>query len=361
MQAIEGESSSTQLVAEPPPSDRGARRLRVAYVYRNFNRSGSIPALYLRNAERLAFDEDVTAFCSAATREPTSAPLSFTAVEPLVRGSGRLSYALECASFAVRATRTIARLRDRFDVVHVEGFAALAADLVTVHAVRPAEVEHYFSRVEPAAHLVRKRLGPYLFRPQVGVVTAIERRLFQSGPPPFCICISRQVKRDLERWYGVPSELVEVIPYGIETKQFRPEAGERARRRAELAVAEGRLVLLFVGADFARKGLDRAIAAVARSRTEAELWVIGGDDARPYRALAARLGVGERVRFLGRRSQAELPSWYSACDVFLLPSQQDSWAIPPVEALAAGRVVVVSEYTGSHEVLEHGARRYVVK
>jgi len=53
---------------------RAPARLRVAYVYRNFDHSGSIPDLYRRNAERLALDEDVTAVCSAATREPTNAP-----------------------------------------------------------------------------------------------------------------------------------------------------------------------------------------------------------------------------------------------------------------------------------------------
>ena len=360
---MEVEANSTQLVAEPVPlpSDHQARRLRIAYVYRNFNRSGSIPGLYLRNAERLARDEDVTAFCSAVTREATSAPLSFVTVEPLVRGTGRLSFALECASFAVSATRAVARLRERFDVVHVEGFAALEGDLVTVHAVPPAEGEHYFRHVEPAAHWLRKWLSPYLFRPQGAVVRAIEWRLFQGGSTPFCICISAKVKRDLERWYRVPSELADVIPYGIETARFRHSPGERARRRAELAVPHERLVLLFVGDEFERKGLARAIAALARGRTDAELWAIGREDPRAYRALAARLGVGDRVRFLGRRPQAELPSWYSACDVFVLPSRQDSWAIPPIEAMAAGRPVVVSEYTGSHEVVEEGANGYVVK
>jgi hypothetical protein len=71
-----------------PSARTGGRtpgRLRIAYVYRNFNRVGSIESLYVRQAERLAADEDVTAFCSAGNRIATSAPISFVDVEPVVR------------------------------------------------------------------------------------------------------------------------------------------------------------------------------------------------------------------------------------------------------------------------------------
>src|SRR3954447_26688359 len=132
------------------------RRLRVAMVYRDFNCSGSIPASFVSRSERLAQDEDVTAMCSGATRRPTDAPLAFETVEPLIRGRGRLSYALETGSFAVRARRVIRRRRHEFDVVHGVGFATPDADLVTVNAVRPSEIAHYFDHVEPEARLRRR-------------------------------------------------------------------------------------------------------------------------------------------------------------------------------------------------------------
>src|SRR5262245_40191065 len=125
--------------------------MRVAYVYRNFNLSGSIESIYVRQAERFAQDEDVTVFCSSADRTATTAPLRFVDVEPIVSGQDRFRYAAECASFARRATRSLRERRNEFDVVHVEGTAAHSADLVTVHAVRPAEIEHYFAKVEPRA------------------------------------------------------------------------------------------------------------------------------------------------------------------------------------------------------------------
>jgi UDP-glucose:(heptosyl)LPS alpha-1,3-glucosyltransferase len=334
-----------------------ARRLRVAYVYRNFNRNGSIESVFVRQAERLARDEDVTVFCSAANRVATAAPLRFADVEPISRGKGRFRYAAECASFAHRSTRLLTDRRDEFDVVHVEGTAALAADLVTVHAVRPAEMEHYFANVQPRPR-VRRLVNTYVLRPQSGVVVGIERRLFSGFP--LCLTPTQQIKDDLDRVYGVPGELVEVVPYPVAVERTADEPLVRARLRAEQGTPEDRLVVLFVGEDFARKGLGTAIESIARSTSSAELWVVGGGQAETFRDLARRLGVLERVRFLGRRPPHELCTWYAAGDVLVLPSRQDAWGLPVVEAMAASRVAVASEYAGAHEAIEDGVTGFVV-
>ena len=91
----------------PARTDRTpGRRLRVAYVYRHFNANGSIEAMYVRQAERLAQDEDVTLFCSSAERAATTAPLRFVDVDPIVRGQDRLRYAAECAAKGLARART---------------------------------------------------------------------------------------------------------------------------------------------------------------------------------------------------------------------------------------------------------------
>jgi glycosyltransferase involved in cell wall biosynthesis len=328
----------------------------VAYVYRHFNDSGSLPGLFLANAERIAQDEDVTVFASAASRAETSAPLAFETVEPLVVGRGRLVYAVECATFGFRATRRLRRLRTRFDVVHVDGFAATEADLATVHAVRSAEIDQYFDAVEPTAK-VRRRLTPWL-RPQTGVVLAVERRLYRP-PYPVCLAPTRGIADDLERHYGVPSDLIEVMPYGIDVEHFSFDSRSRVDERSIAGIGEERLVLMFVGDDFGRKGLDRAIASLAGA-SNVDLWVAGGGPEAPFRALARTLGVEDRLRFLGRVKPDGLARLYSAADVLLLPSRQDAWGQPVIEAMAAGRVVLVSELTGAHEAVQHGATGYVL-
>lgn len=333
------------------------RRLRVAVVYRDFHRNSSIPAAFVARSERLAHDEDVTAVCSRTGREETDAPIAFETVEPLVRGRGRLSYACETGSFAVRARRALRRRRHEFDVVHSIGFATAEADLVTVNAVRPAEIAHYFDQVEPTAR-IRRRLTP-LLRPQSAVVLAIERRLFRS-PAPYCITHSSAIADELARHYGVPRDAIEAIPVGVDARRFAGRPGGRAVMRARLQLPADAFVVLFVGDDFERKGLDRAIMMLARLRCDAQLLVVGGGGQAAYEPLVRLLPPGRGVRFLGRFPNDELPDVYSAADALVLPSRQDSWGHPVLESLAAGRPALVSEFAGAHEVVTDGIDGFVL-
>ena len=334
------------------------QRLRIAYVYRHFNRTGSLPTVFLTRAEALSREEDVTAVVSAASRVPTDAPLRFETVEPIVVGNDRFRYAAECASFAIRATHRLKRLRSQFDLIHVDGFSAAMADMVTVHAVRRAELDHYFEHVEPSA-TVRRRLTP-LLRPQTGTVIGIENRLYRE-PFPLCLPMSRRIAEDLKRYYGVPDDLIEVIPYGLDLHAFRFEPEARLRHREDIGTPPERVVVLFVGDDFERKGLDQAIGAVARTTQDVELWVAGGGDQSRYRALAGALGVGERTHFFGRVPNDRLAKIFSAADVFVLPSRQDAWGHTVIEAMASGRPVIVSPFAGSEEVVDTGINGFVLE
>ena len=296
-------------------------------------------------------------FCSARDRAATTAPIRFVDVEPVVHGRGRLRYAAECASFAWRASRTLNRHRSEIDLVHVVGFAAPYADLVTVNAVRRAELEEYFAHIEPRAR-VRRRLAPFV-RPQSLVVELTEDRLFRP-PYPLCLPETQAIADDLMRIYGVPADAIDVIPTGVDLERFHPDPDARRRVRAEAGVEESTFVVLFVGNEFNRKGLARAVTGLRRARTPALLWVAGDDDEGPYVRLARSLGVEDRVRFLGSLPNDELAGLYAAADVLLLPSQQDAWGQPVLEAMASGCVPVTSEYTGAHEIVEDGENGFVL-
>jgi UDP-glucose:(heptosyl)LPS alpha-1,3-glucosyltransferase len=334
-----------------------SNKLRIGYVYRDFNRAGSLHSFFVDRVERLARDEDVVAVCSAQAREVTEAPVRFATVEPMVRGRGRLSYAVETATFAIRATRKLRQMQVSLDLTHVVGYCALEADLVTVNGVRPAEAAIYFDRVEPDAR-VRRHLNP-LLRPQSGVVQLVERALFRA-PFPICLVETRAVGDDLERCYGVPHNLVEVLPSGVDRTLFRFDATARLRVRSRMLKHPETVVVLFVGDDFERKGLARAIAAVARVESNVELWVAGAGRREPYEAQARRLGCDERVRFLGRIEHRSLPATYSAADIVLLLSVHDAWGQSILEAAACGRTPIASEYTGAHELINDGANGFVV-
>jgi glycosyltransferase involved in cell wall biosynthesis len=116
--------------------------------------------------------------------------------------------------------------------------------------------------------------------------------------------------------------------------------------------------LLYVGRIDPRKGIDTAIEALALLPDSGSLRVVGGGDGEhleSLRALAARLGVADRVEFSGPRPQEDLPAIYAASDAVLFPVRwQEPWGLVPLEAMASGRPVVATGAGGSSEYLRDG-------
>jgi len=160
---------------------------------------------------------------------------------------------------------------------------------------------------------------------------------------------SAWVRDQFERRYGFARERGFVLPPAVDAEAFA--AGERQAAAGPLwrARAGRELVWLFAGSGFRRKGLDLALAALARGPARAELWVAGRDEPGPWRRLAARLGLAQRVRFLGPVD--DLAACYAVSDALLLPTRYDAFANVCLEAAAAGRPVVTSSRNGAAELL----------
>lgn len=179
---------------------------------------------------------------------------------------------------------------------------------------------------------------------------ALEKAMFESPRLKAVIVNSAMVADDLTRHYAFPRDRIHLIPNGIDLDRFSPAApsAHRAAVRRKLGVAADRPVALFLGSGYGRKGLKSAIAAVARSKSNAELWVIGRDR-RPaaYAAQAARAGLGDRFRLIGPTGDP-LP-YYAAADILLLPAIYDPFPSTVLEALACGLPVVTSTGCGARD------------
>jgi UDP-glucose:(heptosyl)LPS alpha-1,3-glucosyltransferase len=190
--------------------------------------------------------------------------------------------------------------------------------------------------------------------PRHRVLLGMERRIF-ADPTQTILCVSPMVKAQIAARYRVPDERFAVIPNGVDVDRFHPgrRAAEGARLRVDLGVGNGPIWAL-VGSGLRRKGLDTALRALARGGPRnAELWVAGKDPTDRWRSLAASLGVGARVRFLGPRSDVE--SVYAAADALLLPTRYDAFANATLEAAASGLPVLTSGANGASELLKPGA------
>ena len=191
------------------------------------------------------------------------------------------------------------------------------------------------------------------------IVLALERRVFARTPQ--IVAISDAGRREIELLYGVATERLTVVYNGVDLERFHPRnrVTHRAAARAEAGVPPGAWTVLFVGSGFERKGLATAIEAFAAlSDRESRLLVVGKGDARPYRAMAARVGVGPRIAWLGARPDPE--RWYAAADLVVLPSRYEPFGNVHLEALASGLPVVASARAGGAEVIADGLNGAVV-
>jgi UDP-glucose:(heptosyl)LPS alpha-1,3-glucosyltransferase len=199
-----------------------------------------------------------------------------------------------------------------------------------------------------------------LFGPKLkDVLTVrIEERALAPGAYVKVVANSAMVERDVTARMGVPAEAIEVVHNGVDVERFRPElrASEGQRVRAEAGLAEGERALLFLGSGFARKGLDRLLAAFALLAPDRPTWrlVVVGYDRAPavWRVRAQALGIADKVRFLGGRRDAE--ACYAAADLYCLPTRYDPFANSTVEALASGLPVLTTDTNGGAEVIRTG-------
>src|SRR5947208_6357368 len=191
------------------------------------------------------------------------------------------------------------------------------------------------------------------------IVLALERRVFARTPR--IVAIAEAGRREIEALYGVAPSRIAVVYNGVDLERFHPENRPRYREaaRSEAGIAAGAFTVLFVGSGFARKGLPTAIEAFAAfSDRGSRLVVLGKGDAGEYRSLTSRLGIGERVVWLGARADPE--RWYAGADIVVLPSRYEPFGNVHLEALASGLPVVASARAGGAEVIADGLNGAVV-
>jgi glycosyltransferase involved in cell wall biosynthesis len=173
------------------------------------------------------------------------------------------------------------------------------------------------------------------------------------------------VSRDLARRVidgGVDPDKVQVVYSGVDPTTFYPGPKLDARRRVGLAPNDAP-VLLYVGRLAEEKGIDVLIDAcsiLSKAGRRFQCRIIGhGHLAGSLQARIDRLDLGDRVRLLGARRQEELPDWYRAADVFVLPSHSEGVPNVLLEATACGLSCVATRVGGVPEMSDRGDIRIV--
>ena len=171
------------------------------------------------------------------------------------------------------------------------------------------------------------------------------------------IAVSENTKKDLVRFYDLKPENISVIYEAIDFELFKaPKNLEEARKKISALGLPPRY-LLSVSSNLPHKNLPRMIEAygLARKKFDIPLVVIGYLTAKyqdEISRIMKRHGLTDQnVRFLGHFSMELLPAVYALCEAFIFVSLYEGFGFPPLEALACGAPVVVSNAASIPEVV----------
>ena len=170
------------------------------------------------------------------------------------------------------------------------------------------------------------------------------------------IAVSESTKRDTIRLLGVPESKITVI-YEAAHPLFAPIADDGAREFVRAHYNLPSEFILFVGTIEPRKNLPTLLRAFRRLRddykSEAVLAIAGtrGWLVEEVDQVIAELQLGNAVRFLGNVRNEELVYLYNAAKLFVLPSFYEGFGLPPLEAMACGTPVIVSNVSSLPEVV----------
>ena len=183
---------------------------------------------------------------------------------------------------------------------------------------------------------------------------------------PAIVAFSPHERDAMVRLYGANLDNINLVPCGVDLGTFKPISREVSRGNLGL---NGDKVLLYVGRIESLKGLDLLVHTAAQIRNVDDIdgmrvLVVGGDDGKSHeldriKQLTQELNVSNIFDFVGRVDQDELPMYYSAADVCVVPSFYESFGLAALESMACGTPVVASRVGGLSTVVKHGSTGYL--
>lgn len=177
-----------------------------------------------------------------------------------------------------------------------------------------------------------------------------EQETVKRGGKTKLMIIAPRQKTEFQKHYQTEDERFYLLPPGIaqDRKFTNFPANMRAEFRQEFGLKDSDVLMVQIGSDFKRKGVDRSIRALSslepQKRQNVFLYVIGQDKADKYSALADSLGVSTQVRIFSGRD--DVPRFIASADLLLHPARSENTGTVILEAMAGGLPQIVTEECG---------------
>ena len=190
--------------------------------------------------------------------------------------------------------------------------------------------------------------------------------LYKKLPVKFAdkiLTYTKNEKNKLIRRFGFDDKKIEILPIGIYFKNFSSKPKENLREKLNL---KGKFVVLNVCFLLPKKNLEVALKTIKKLDDKGTVFVhVGGVSDDSYKQkldnMVKTLGLKEKVMFMGKVSTQKLYEFYKMCDVFLNTGFEESYCIPILEAMAAGKPVVTTNVCVACDAIENGKNGLIIR
>lgn len=173
------------------------------------------------------------------------------------------------------------------------------------------------------------------------------------------IATSEGIKREAMKFYQIPEDKITVIPNGVNPDKFLFTKREKIRLREKFGFSKDDKILLFVGRNLKRKGLEYVLKALPLVKEKNMKLIICGGDDEYHRKIVRKLNQENRVIFAG--DVKNVPEYCAISNIFVFPTFYEGFSFATLEAAASGLPVIATVANGTEDLIENGKNGFLLK